>query len=160
MLIGCFPPKTMGVTTPLGQLQGCSQGGKHPPMQDRSAQFSMSAADLARRRTAYATMSPVSRTARAQATSSGDTDAFILARQEQLLCYRQPGCHCCLPSGQTPRARTNSINKSSPPGDLLLSNSPPSASWCALDLEPPKGFSSFIEEIDEFHWQCSRALRQ
>jgi len=75
----------MGVTTPLGQLQGCSQGGKHPPMQDRSAQFSMSAADLARRRTTYATMSPVSRTARAQATSSGDTDAFILARQEQLL---------------------------------------------------------------------------
>jgi len=73
----------MGVTTPLGQLQGCSQGGKHSPMQDRSAQFSMSAADLVRRRTTYATMSPVSRTARAQATS--DTDAFILARQEQLL---------------------------------------------------------------------------
>ena len=36
----------------------------------------------------------------------------------------------------------------------------PSASWCALDLEPPKGFSSSLEEIDEFHWPCSRALRQ
>ena len=50
-------------------------------MQDRSAQFSMRAADLARTRTTYATMSPVSRsTAHAQATSGGDTDAFILAR--------------------------------------------------------------------------------